>query len=87
MAAFNKNSIVSTIIKIIVISLLVGWGLTVFDVPPQKLMANLGGTIQDIFEVLVSMFSWSVPYILLGAVVVVPIWVVMRLWAYIKERR
>ena len=87
MAAFNKNSIVSTIIKIIVISLLVGWGLTVFDVTPQKLMANLGGTIQDIFEVLVSMFSWSVPYILLGAVVVVPIWVVMRLWAYIKERR
>jgi len=87
MASFSSNTVVSTVIKILVVSLLVGWGLTVFDITPQSLMANLGETIQDIFKVFVSMFSWSVPYILLGAVVVVPIWVVMKLWAYVKERR
>jgi len=87
MASFSTNTVVSTVIKILVVSLLVGWGLTVFDITPQSLMANLGETIQDIVKVFVSMFSWSVPYILLGAVVVVPIWVVMKLWAYVKERR
>ena len=87
MSNMDRSTIISTIVKIVVVSLLVGWGLTVFDVTPQKLMANLGGTVQDIFEIMVSMFSWAVPYILLGAVVVVPIWIVIKLWAFAKARR
>ena len=94
MAKPDAKSVVSTTIKLLVISLLVGWALTVFDITPQQLMADLGGTIKSIFEVFVDLFRWvvsqfggAVSYVLLGAVVVVPIWILMKLWAYVKERK
>jgi hypothetical protein len=86
MANINSNTIVSTIVKILIVSLLVGFALTLFDVTPKQLLANLGGTVQSIFEVGVSMVEWAVPYILLGAVVVVPIWIVVKLWGVVKNR-
>jgi len=87
MAKANSNTIVSTIIKVLIVSLLVGFALTLFDITPKQLLANLGGTVQDIFEVGVSMVEWAVPYILLGAVIVVPIWIIMKLWAVVSARR
>jgi len=86
MAKINSNTIVSTIVKILIVSLLVGFALTLFDITPKQLLANLGGTVQSIFEVGVSMVEWAVPYILLGAVVVVPIWIVVKLWGVVKNR-
>lgn len=87
MAKANSNTIASTIIKIVIVSLLVGFALTLFDITPKQLLANVGGTVQSIFEVGVSMVEWAVPYILLGAVIVVPIWLVIKLWAVVKNRR
>ena len=94
MAKPEAKTVISTTIKLIVISLLVGWALTVFDITPQQLMADLGGTLRSIIEVFVDLFRWvvsqfggAVSYILLGAVVVLPIWIVMKLWAYVKERK
>jgi len=86
MAKINSNTIVSTIVKVLIVSLLVGFALTLFDITPKQLLANLGGTVQSIFEVGVSMVEWAVPYILLGAVVVVPIWIVVKLWGVVKSR-
>ncbi len=86
MAKLNSNTVVSTIIKVLIVSLLVGFALTLFDITPQQLLANVGGTVQSIFQVGVSMVEWAVPYILLGAVIVVPIWVVVKLWAVVKNR-
>jgi hypothetical protein len=94
MARPDAKTVVSTTIKLIVISLIVGWGLTVFDITPQQLLADLGGTIQSIFKVFVDLFRWVVSqfgglasYILLGAVVVIPIWIVMKLLDYVKARK
>jgi hypothetical protein len=94
MAKPEAKTVVSTTIKLLVISLVVGWGLTVFDVTPQQLMADLGGTLKSIFQVFVDIFRWvvsqfggAVSYVLLGAVVVLPIWAVMKLWAYVRERK
>ncbi|MBT3702480.1 MAG: hypothetical protein HOE62_03125 [Alphaproteobacteria bacterium] len=94
MAIPDAKTVVSTTIKLVVVSLLVGWGLTVFDITPQQLLADLGGTIKSIFEVFVDLFRWVVSqfggvasYILLGAVVVIPIWVVLKLLTYVKERK
>ena len=66
----------STIVKLAILSLLIGMALSFFEVSPQRLLENFGETVQDIFEIAVSMVEWAVPYVLLGAVVVVPIWVV-----------
>lgn len=70
------KDVTSTIIKIVVASLVVGMMLTLFDIQPQDLMRNLGDTVVDIFNIVVDLVEWSVQYILIGAVVVVPIWLI-----------
>jgi hypothetical protein len=78
------NNVTSTIVKIAVASLIVGFALTFFDITPQSLLENLGGTVKAIFELVLRFIRWAAEYILIGAVVVVPIWLAM--WAWRKFR-
>ena len=77
----------STIVKLAILSLLIGMALSFFEVSPQRLLENFGETVQDIFEIAVSMVEWAVPYVLLGAVVVVPIWVVFAVLRVTRGRK
>ena len=70
------KSATSTVIKIAGASLGVGLILSLFNVRPQDLMRNLGETVVEIFNLMVGIVEWSVPYILIGAIVVVPIWLI-----------
>ena len=72
--------------KLAVISLVVGMVLAFFNLKPEELLANFGEAVKSIFNFLVSIVEWMVPYILMGAVVVVPIWVIMVLWRFVRER-
>lgn len=74
------------VVKLLVVSLLVGMMLAFFDMKPEELLASLGGTVKSIFQVLVSLVEWMVPYVLLGAVVVIPIWVIMLVWKYFRSK-
>ncbi len=75
-----QSSFVSTVIKLAIGSLLLGMLLAAFSISPQELLENLGGTVVGIFNALASMLEWAVQYILLGAVVVIPIWLVLYAW-------
>ncbi len=70
------KTVASTVVKIAVASLAVGLALSLFDIQPQDLMRNLGDTVVEIFDLMVDLLEWSVKYILIGAIVVVPIWLV-----------
>ena len=74
------------VVKLLVISLIVGMMLAFFDMKPEELLASLGDTVKSIFQVLVSFIEWMVPYVLLGAVVVIPIWVIMLVWRYFRSK-
>jgi len=65
-----------TIIKIVIGSFFVGILLAFFEINPQELMADFGETVQAIFGVVADVIEWGVKYVLLGAVVVVPIWLI-----------
>jgi len=65
-----------TIIKIVIGSFFVGLLLAFFEINPQELMADFGDTVQAIFGVVADVIEWGVKYVLLGAVVVVPIWLI-----------
>ncbi len=71
------QNITSTIIKVVVWSLVIGLLLAAFDIQPKALLEGLGETVQSIFDLVASFIEWTVPYILLGAVVVIPIWLIM----------
>lgn len=74
-----------TVVRLVIASLIVGLVLSLFSISPQELMRNFGATVVEIFNLLVGMLEWAVPYILIGAIVVVPIWLVRVAWRYTRK--
>ena len=68
-----------TLIKVMLASFVVGVLLAFFNIEPKELLENFGETIQSIFEIVTRIVEWAVKYILLGGVVVVPIWLIFTL--------
>jgi Na+/H+-dicarboxylate symporter len=65
-----------TVLKIVLFSFIIGLLLSFFDINPTELLRNFGATAEKIFEIVADIIEWGVKYVLLGAVVVVPIWLV-----------
>lgn len=82
-----QKSAVSTIIKLAILSLLVGFALAFFDVDPRNLLTGLGSTVVEVYELVLRFLRWAVKYVLLGAVVVVPIWLVFYLITLSKRKK
>lgn len=61
------------LVRILVFSLLVGLALSYFAIEPLDLLNHTRETIVAVAQMAVGVVEWAVPYILLGAVVVVPI--------------
>ena len=78
-APFMRARIRDTIVKLTLISFVVGLFISFFDINPKELLATFGETVQDIFALAVRFIEWSVKYVLLGAVVVIPIWLIVFL--------
>jgi hypothetical protein len=77
----------TTIIKLAVMSLIVGMVLSFFEIHPRMLLENFGETAQEIFAIAASFIEWAVPYVLIGAVVVIPIWVIFAVLGYARGRK
>ncbi|MEO1017292.1 MAG: DUF6460 domain-containing protein [Pseudomonadota bacterium] len=71
---------IGTIIKLLVASLLVGMVLAYFNVTPQEILAYVQAQLGDAVSNAGSFAGWAVSYILLGAVIVVPLWLLNYLW-------
>jgi len=75
-----------TLIKILVFSFVIGVLLSFFEINPKELLANFGDTVQEIFAIVARIVEWAVKYVLLGAVVVVPVWFVFFLLGKAKKK-
>ena len=78
---------VGTIIKLLIASLLVGMVMHWFGITPRNLIHNFGDSVVRIFGTLTSFIDWAVDYILVGAVIVVPIWLIATLLKMAKGRK
>jgi hypothetical protein len=76
----------STIVKLLVASLVVGLLMRWFDITPRSLIANFGETIGQAFDRLAHFAGWAVDYVLVGAVIVVPIWLAMFVFNRLKGK-
>jgi hypothetical protein len=74
------RSIVSTAVRLILLSLVVGLLFSFFHLNPPELLGSIVGRFREIADALEDLGRWSVPYILLGAEVVVPIGLVAVLF-------
>ena len=77
---------VSTIVKLIIACLLVGLVLSTLNVDPRNILASGQATIEWLIEVGGEFFAWAVTHILTGAIVVIPIWVIIYLLRTAKSR-
>ena len=66
-------------IKLVLHSILVGFVLTVLGLDPRNILWSIEALIRSIFNLGFDAFDWLWRYLLLGAVIVIPIWLIMRL--------
>lgn len=78
---------VGTIIKLLIASLLVGMVMHWFGITPRNLIHNFGDSVVRIFGTLTSFIDWAIDYVLVGAVIVVPIWLIVFLADRAKRGR
>lgn len=78
--------ILPTLLKLVIASVGVGIVLAIFGIEPWRLWEDFLGTIANIWEMGFSLIDWSFTYFLLGAVIVLPIWLLVRLWSVFVEK-
>ncbi len=66
-------------IQLIAMSFVVGIILSVLGVSPYDILAGLERLVRRIYDMGFGTIEWIFRYFLLGAVVVVPVWLIMRL--------
>lgn len=76
----------STVVRILVLCLIVGLVISVFDISPEGILGLLGSTVERIFLIVTGVVQWAVPYVLVGAVVVIPIWIVVYIVRVARKR-
>ncbi len=69
----------STAIKFILVAVLIGAVLNEFDISANEVLTDIGFTPQHIMAIFREGVDWALPHFLLGALVLIPIWVVIFL--------
>jgi len=65
--------------RLILVSILVGVVLSVLGLDPFDIMRSIERLIRSIWDMGFDAWRWLWRYFLLGAVIVIPIWLVMRI--------
>jgi acetyl-CoA acetyltransferase len=74
------HSLVRTLVKILVASLIVGTILAHFGITAEQIMKEFGLSAERISELANKAFAWALPNMLLGALIIVPIWLLVFLF-------
>lgn len=64
------------IVKISIASVLLGAGLSAFDVTAADLLAQAGLTPERVGEMIQEAIAWALPNMMLGSIIIVPLWCV-----------
>lgn len=70
----------AVILRLAMISLLVGILLSVLGLSPYDIVDSVARLFQRIYDMGFEAIDWALRYFLLGAVIVFPIWFFARLW-------
>lgn len=70
----------STLFKIAVISLLVGAGLSFVNITAEDVLGSVGLSPLELWIYLLQFRDWAIPNMILGAFIVVPVWLVVYLF-------
>jgi hypothetical protein len=83
---FFGGNPVGVIVRLVVLSIIVGIVMSALDIRPETLLYHVQMMIHRISMLGFGVFESAFAYFILGAVVVVPIWVIARLLGLIGGR-
>jgi hypothetical protein len=72
--------LVATLVKVAVASLIVGTILAHFGITADQILRDIGLTPERLMEWARQGFAWALPNLLLGAIIIVPIWLVVAIF-------
>ena len=79
-------SVISTVLKLALACLLVGLVLSLFNISPGEILRSLPNAVTALFERMEAALGWAAPYVVLGATIVLPVWLAGKLLRLIKRR-
>lgn len=82
---FGGNPL-AVIIRLAVLSIVVGIVLSALDIHPANIVERLGLLVRRIYDMGFGLFQNALGYLVLGAVIVVPIWLLTRLFSAARDR-
>ena len=74
------HPLVRTLVKVAVASLIVGSVLSHFGITAELLMKEFGMSFERLEELARRGIAWAVPNVLLGAMIIVPVWFLIYLF-------
>ena len=81
------NRLTRTLVKVLVASLIVGTILARFGISTGELIKTAGLSLERIEELAREGFAWALPNLLLGSLVIVPLWFLFYLFRPPGESR
>jgi Family of unknown function (DUF6460) len=76
---FLGGSPLGVILRLALLSIIVGVLLSVIGITPRNFFFVLDQFARTIYDLGFGVFNWILDYLLLGAMLVVPLWFVLRL--------
>jgi hypothetical protein len=74
------HPLVRSVVKVAVASLIVGSVLAHFGITAEMLMKEFGLSFERVEELARRGFAWAMPNVLLGAMIILPVWFVVYLF-------
>ena len=79
------GAIVPTLFRLAVLSFVVGLVFAIFGIDPIDLWKEFGTTIEKVWTLVFDAITWGWKYSVLGAIVVLPLWILYRLLLVISK--
>jgi len=83
---FGGNPL-GVILKLVILSVVVGIILSALGITPDNLFYRLGLLAERIYNMGWGAVQWGLGYFLIGAVIVIPIWLLSRLFGGGRRRK
>ena len=71
---------IAVLIRLALISLLVGLVLSAFGVTPRNFFQSIDNFFRFLYDLGFGAFEWLLDYVAVGAMLVVPVWLLIRLF-------
>ncbi len=82
---FGGNPL-GVIIRLALLSIVVGVVLSALGITPRNFFYHIEVLLRRIYDLGFNTFDWLLQYLILGAIVVVPIWIIARLFGAFGRR-